>query len=85
MKYEFIGGVKRNPRNGGVCAHIRLENGENFWADLADVLDFKEFAVFEADENGEVTSWLDVYMSRPEEISEEVFENEVQKWLLSEK
>lgn len=82
MKFEFIDGVKKNNCTGGVCAHIRTEDAEHYYADLSDTPDRGiEFMIFPADAIGRVTDWGELYSSYPAEISEQAFVECVVDWI----
>lgn len=82
MKYEFVNGINENPITGGICAHIRADNGKYWWADLSYTYDRGiEFMAFPASLKGKVISWSAAYESHPKEITEEAFKTEVENWL----
>lgn len=62
--------IERNESNGGLCAFFEMD-GEQYWADLANVMYVgTECMIFPA-KDGEVTSWHEEYCNRGMPITEQ--------------
>jgi hypothetical protein len=56
--------IERNRRNGGFCC-VFEHKGNYYYADIANTFDAgPECMIFSCDENGKVTSWLELYANR---------------------
>jgi hypothetical protein len=73
--------IQKNKRTGGYYATIQKDD-QYYCADLSYTLDHgPEVMIFPADENGEVTSYLEVYVDWPGEVTEEALKKAIASFL----
>jgi hypothetical protein len=64
--------IERNTQTGGICAYFKY-NHNFYWADLSyiEFEGFSECMIFQADKNGDILSWLELYIKRDIPITDE--------------
>ena len=61
--------TERNTQTGGICAYFK-HNHSFYWADLSYIEfgGFSECMIFQADKNGDILSWSELYIKRDIDI-----------------